>query len=79
LKEGREEGIQVGQLEALSQAVVEIVLKRFPRIVRLARKQVAVIEDTSVLLNLIDKLSVAQSAEEAKQHLLAVDEDEDQE
>jgi len=87
LKEGREEGLQEGiekghqegELQALNRAVMEIVLRRFPRIVRLARKQIAVVEDSPVLLDLIGKLSIAQNPEEAKQYLLAVDEDEDQE
>jgi len=78
LKEGREEGLeqglQRGQLEALRQAVVEVVVERFPRLVRLAKKQVALIEDPELLRHVLVKVSVAQSAEEAKKHLLAVDE-----
>ncbi len=78
LKEGREEGLeqglQRGQLEALRQAVVEVVVERFPRLVRLTKKQVALIEDPEVLRHVLVKVSVAQSAEEAKRHLLAVDE-----
>jgi predicted transposase YdaD len=78
LKEGREEGLeqglQRGQLEALRQAIVEVVVERFPRLVRLTKKQVALIEDPEVLRHVLVKVSVAQSAEEAKGHLLAVDE-----
>jgi predicted transposase YdaD len=78
LKEGREEGLeqgrQRGQLEALRQAVVEVVVERFPRLVRLAKKQVALIEDPEVLRHVLVKASVAQSAEEAREQLLAVDE-----
>jgi predicted transposase YdaD len=78
LKEGREEGLeqglQRGQLEALRQAVVEVVVERFPRLVRLTKKQVVLIEDSEVLRHLLVKVSVAQSAEEAREHLLAVDE-----
>jgi predicted transposase YdaD len=78
LKEGREEGLeqglQRGQLEALRQAVVEIVVERFPRLVRLTKKQVALIEDPEVLRHVLVKVSIAQSAQEAREHLLAVDE-----
>ena len=83
LKEGREEGIQEGieqgELKGLNRAVVEVVVKRFPKLVRLARKQVVLAEDTAILLDLIGKLSVAQNVEEARQYLLAIDEDEEQE
>jgi predicted transposase YdaD len=78
LKEGREEGLeqglQRGQLEALRQAVVEIVVERFPRLVRLTKKQIALIEDPEVLRHVLVKVSIAQSAQEAREHLLAVDE-----
>ena len=78
LKEGREEGLeqglQRGQLEALRQAVGERVVERFPRLVRLTKKQVVLIEDPEVLRYLLVKVSVAQSAEEASGHLLAIDE-----
>ena len=79
MKEVREEGIEQGELKGLNRAVVKIVTQRFPKLVRLAKKQVVLIEDTDVLLDLIGKLTAAQSVEEAKQHLLAIDEDEEQE
>ena len=85
LREGREEGRkqgleevrQKGQLEALSQAVVDIVQERFPKLVRLTKKQVAVVKDVALLRQLIVKVSMAQDMEEAQLHLLAVDDDED--
>src|SRR5215470_15208977 len=70
LKEGRERG----QLEALRQAIVDIVVERFPKLVRLAKKQVAAIEDPELLRHVLVKVSVAQTAEEAKQQLLALNE-----
>jgi hypothetical protein len=69
LKEGREEG-----LEALRQAVVDIIAQRFPKLARLAKKQVAVVEDPELLRYVLVKVSVVQTAEEAKQHLHALDE-----
>jgi len=69
LKEGREEG-----LEALRQAVVDIIAQRFPKLARLAKKQVAVVEDPELLRHVLVKVSVVQTAEEAKRHLLTFDE-----
>ncbi len=69
LKEGREEG-----LEALRQAVVDIIAQRYPKLARLAKKQVVVVEDPELLRRVLVKVSVVQTAEEAKQHLLALDE-----
>ena len=81
LKEGRQEGLeqglQRGQLEALRQAIVEVVVERFPKLVRLTKKQVVLIEDPELLRHVLVKVSVAQSAEEARGHLLAVDEAEE--
>jgi len=81
LKEGREEGLEQGlhrgQLEALRQAIVEVVVERFPKLVRLTKKQVVLIEDPELLRHVLVKVSVAQSAEEARGHLLAVDEAEE--
>ncbi|MFL5665359.1 MAG: hypothetical protein ACJ8BW_29040 [Ktedonobacteraceae bacterium] len=74
LEKGREEGREEGQIEALRRAVVQIVLQRFPKLVRLAREKVAFAEDSDILLDLIGKLSVAADAENAKQCLLAMDE-----
>ena len=75
-QEGREEGRQEGGREALQQAIVEIVRKRFPKIVRLTRKQVAVVDDPVRLRKLVVDISVAQSVEEVTQLLLAIDEEE---
>ncbi len=74
---GRGKGIEIGELKGLNRAAVKIVIQRFPTLVRLARKQVALIEDADVLLDVIGKLTTAQSVEEAKQHLLALDENEE--
>ena len=76
-EEGREEGLQEGRV-ALRQAIVEIVRKRFPKIARLAKKQVAVVDDPARLRQLVVDISVAQTAEEVTQHLLAIDAEEDE-
>ena len=72
----REEGLQEGRQEGLQQALLAILTERFPKLLRLAKKQMAVIEDSEILQLLIVKMSIAQSAEEAKQYLLEADEDE---
>jgi hypothetical protein len=55
---------------------LKIVRLRFPNVVRLAKKQMADIEDSAILRDLIVKMCIAQSAEEAVGYLLEVDEDE---
>ncbi len=75
-QEGREEGRKVGELQALDQTILTIIQTRFPKIVRLAKKQTAVVDDPAVLQELITSLITTQTVEEARQHLLALDEDE---
>lgn len=82
LKEGREEGleegIEKGKLEALRETVIDIVVERFPKLLRTARKQTTFVEDPVALRHAIVKLSMAQTAEEAKQHLLEMDEEDEE-
>lgn len=81
LKEGEEQGLEkgllTGRLEALRQTLVNVVLARYPKLVKLAKAQAAIADDPDDLNTLIVKLVVAQSASEAKQYLLDFDEDED--
>jgi len=63
-------------LQELRQTLLKIVRLRFPNVVRLAKKQTADMEDSLILRDLIVKMSIAQSAEEAVVCLLEVDEDE---
>ena len=66
-------------LQDLRQTLVKIVRLRFPNAVRLAKKQTAGIEDSTILRDLIVKMSIAETSEEAVVYLLEVDEDEDEE
>jgi predicted transposase YdaD len=75
-EEGLQEGRHEGRQEGLQQALLAILTERFPKLLRLAKKQMAVIEEPEILQLLIVKMSIAQSAEEAKQYLLEADEDE---
>ena len=63
-------------LQELHQTLLKIVRLRFPNAVRLAKKQTASIEDSAILRDLIIKMSIAQTIEDAVIYLLDVDEDE---
>ncbi len=71
-KEGREEGRKEGQNEALRQALLAIVQARFPspRMILQTKGQASIIDDPAVLQDLIVKVSLAESAEEAERYLL---------
>ena len=66
-------------LQELRHTLVKIVRLRFPNLVRLAKKQTFSIADSAILRDLIVKMSIAQTSEEAVIYLLEVDEDEDDE
>jgi hypothetical protein len=76
LEEGLLRGRKEGELQVLHQTILTIVQTRFPKVVRLAKEQTAVVDDPAVLQELITYLITAQTVEEARQHLLALDEDE---
>ncbi|HEY6542642.1 MAG TPA: hypothetical protein VIZ18_16985 [Ktedonobacteraceae bacterium] len=76
LKMGREEGKGEGRVEALRRTLMHVVEARFPKLVRLARGQAAIIDDPDELDGLIVKISIAQNAREARSYLLD-EEDED--
>ena len=80
IEKGLEQGIEKGLEQArqlLRQTISTIVAERFPKLSKLARKQVVFVENTDVLQDLIVKLSVSQNEAEARQHLLAVDDEEE--
>lgn len=66
-------------LQELRQTLVKIVRLRFPNVVRLAKKQTFSIDDSAILRDLIVKMSIAGTSEEAVVYLLEVDEDEEDE
>jgi hypothetical protein len=73
LEKGLEKGIEKGKLEALRQAIVDVVEERFPEIIALTKKQVNAIEDPALLRRLNVKMSIAQTTHEAEQSLAALD------
>jgi predicted transposase YdaD len=70
LEEGLEKGHKEGKLEGLRETLLAIVQTRFPKVLRLAKGQAAIIDDPAALENLIVKVSIAQDAKEAKRALL---------
>lgn len=76
------QGVQQARKEVLQElrlTLLQVIQARFPNLVRLAKKQSVLIEDSEILRDLIVKMSIAQTNEEAVLHLLAVDEDEEEE
>ncbi len=84
LEEGHQKGLQQGRQEALQQelererqVLLDIIIERFPQIVRQLQKQIDIIDDPSILLGLIVKMSKVQTAEEARQLLRDVTQSEE--
>jgi len=83
IREGREEGIREGKLEGLREALLTLVQARFsnPKVTRLAKGQAAIIDDPAILQDLILKVGLAQTLEEAQRDLLewpGVEDEQDQ-
>ena len=74
---GRHEQERQRALQLQRELLLNVVKAHFPKLVRLARKQGSVIDKAKVLNDLIVKVSIARTMEEARQHLLAVDEGEE--
>lgn len=81
MEKGMERGMEKARQEEVSrqrEVLVEIALERFPELVRTLRKAIANIDDPAILLRLIVKTSTAQTAEEIKQLLRILSEDDEQ-
>jgi hypothetical protein len=68
---------QEGELQALHRTLLTVIQARFPGIVQLATKRTAEVHSTAALEDLIVKLSLAQTLEEARQYMLALDEEQE--
>ncbi len=66
-------------VQEFRQTLLKIVRARFPNLARLAKKQTAEIEDSVILRDLIVKMSIAQTTEDAVMYLLEVNEDDEDE
>src|SRR5438876_6220176 len=74
LEEGEQRGLEKGKLEGMRQTLVSIVRVRFPRLVSLAKTQVAQINDPEALDDLIVKISTTSKAQKARRFLLGEEE-----
>ena len=74
LKEGREEGREEGKLEGLREVLLTLVQARFPgrKLQRLTKIQAVLIDDPTILEDLITKIALAQTLEEVQTILLDV-------
>lgn len=80
LEQGRAEGLTQARQQALDtfrQTVVTLITERFPKLARLARKQVGVVESLERLQHLILRVSLSQDASEIEELLLDLDEGEE--
>ena len=71
---GLEQGLQQGQIQTLRQMVTEIVIERFPELIRLAGEKAANVNEPVLLRRTALKLSTVTTAEEARQALLKLSE-----
>ncbi|HEV2655555.1 MAG TPA: hypothetical protein VGT82_11370 [Ktedonobacteraceae bacterium] len=69
-EKGRREGMKEGEILGLRLSLLDILQKRFPDIIQLARPQVAVVNNPAVLRDAILKAIEAQSIEEILRLLL---------
>src|SRR5712692_501670 len=87
LEEGLEKGLEKGRVEGLAKAreetmqqqrraLLDIVIERFPELVRQAKKDADAIDDPAILLRLIVKMGTVKNVEEAERLLLALSQDE---
>jgi len=68
---GEARGEQHGREIAFKEALLSILSARFPELVSVAQERLENLKDTEVLNKLIVQISVAQTVEEARQHILA--------
>ena len=69
--------VQEESLQEMREALQEIVQARFPKLLRLTKKQIAVVDDPAILHGMIVKMSLVQNAVQAREYLLEVDTEED--
>jgi predicted transposase YdaD len=75
-EKGLEEGLKKGRVQGLQQALVDIVQERFPQeatLIRLTKRQAAIIEKPEVLRHLIARASTLQTPYEVEKLLLSSD------
>lgn len=73
LEKGLEKGLEQGREEEQHQTLISYIQVRFPELVSLAKQQTTSIHDPEILHNLIVKLFNMQTADEARQALMEVE------
>jgi flagellar biosynthesis/type III secretory pathway protein FliH len=75
--EGKAQGVETGKMQALSQTrqtasqkVLDLVNDRFPALIEQARKCVEAVGDTDTLLDLLVRIGIAHTEQEASSVLL---------
>ncbi len=74
LQKGLQQGLRQGQLQTLRQLIAEVMVERFPDLVRLAEEKAANVNEPFLLRRAALKLSTVTTAEEARQALLKLSE-----
>ena len=85
LEEGREKGLEEGREEvqqrrllSLRPKLLTLVQTRFPKLKTLMRGQIAIIQEPEILEDLLLKVAIAQTQEEAQDYLLSWDAQDDE-
>ncbi len=76
LQQGLERGRQEGELRAQRETLLDIVQARFPELTPLAKRQASHMKDPQALRQVTVKVSIAPTAQEIEQLLLALTRDE---
>lgn len=74
LHQGEEKGLKEGKVQALQQALVDIVQERFPQetaLIRLTMKQAAIIKEPETLRRLVARVGALQTPDEVQKLLLS--------
>lgn len=74
IEQGIQQGLAQGQRQALRDAIIAITLERFPDLIDLAERKTERVQRSIILQQIVLKLSVVKTAEEARQYLLKINE-----
>jgi flagellar biosynthesis/type III secretory pathway protein FliH len=69
--QGQQAGEQQGELNASRQIIINIVEQQFPALLKLARQQAGLIEDSQTLQSVVVLLALASTEEQARDALLS--------
>lgn len=75
LQQGIQQGQTLGQRRALEDAIIAITLERFPKLIDLATRKAERIQHPTILQQVLLKISLAPTIEEAREYLLRIDDE----